>query len=261
MKQIVFRPTGAPKAAFLTALILLCGVLQAFATQADSQLIFSYNQEGYPPYLIYDEGHIGGITVEILREAVSGLGFELAVTLQPEKRGHELLVRGQVDTRGKAKEWVDYPDQFDWSAPFLEPSSVIVSRADAPITTADVNSGREMTIAAILGFHYPELKAGINQGNITRVDMRTPEKLLQLVHMGRVDGAIMDLFTARWLIRQSPDYGPKDFFMDETPLSTVGYRLMFNKNADWRGFIKRFDAKIETMKTEGRIQAIIDGYR
>lgn len=247
-------------AAALAAAVFFCA-LPATAGPDNGLLVFSYNEEGYPPYLIREKNRITGITIDILRDALNELGVKLLITLQPEKRGHQLLTRGQVDARGKALEWVDKPGEFKWSAPFLESSSVIISNAKAPITYDALLTGRGLTIAAILGFHYPELDEHQHLGRVTRVDVRDAEKLLLLVHKGRVDGAVIDLFTARWLIRQNPEYSPDDFHITTPTLSTVGYRLMFNGNLNWEPFIKRFDAEVARMRDNGRIKAIINRYR
>lgn len=246
--------------AVLTAAVFLCAQ-PATAGPDNGLLVFSYNEEGFPPYLYREGNRITGITVEILREALKGIGFDLLITLEPEKRGHQQLVRGQVDARGKALEWVDNPGEFKWSQPFLEPSTVVISNADNPVTHDSLLNGHGLTIAAISGFCYPDLDRFQRLGRISRVNVHDVEKLLLLVHMKRVDGAIIDLFTARWLIQQNPDYSPEDFHITTPALSTVGYRLMFNRNMDWDPFIERFDAQIARMLAAGRIDAIIDNYR
>ncbi|MBU1001354.1 MAG: transporter substrate-binding domain-containing protein [Proteobacteria bacterium] len=230
------------------------------AGPADGRLVLSYNEDGYPPYLIEEDDRITGITVEILQQALKRIDFELTITLHPEKRGQELLERGEVDARGKAREWVQHPEQYDWTEPFLEPSTIIVSSTRTPIRTPSIQAMQDMSIAAILGFSYPPLEQAFLQGLIQRVDVHNAQKQLFLTHMGRVDGAVIDDFTAQWLMAHSKEYTAKDFYIASPAVETVGYRLMFTRQQDWKPFIKLFDAEIKRMQQDGSIQMILDKY-
>lgn len=147
MNHYPLAPLRAILAAFSVAVLLLVSYGAALASPTHKLLILSYNENGFPPYLIQENGQFSGITVDILKQALKNLDFELVITLHPEKRGQELLERGGVDARGKAREWVPDPERYDWSEPFLEPTSVIVSKAATPISTPTIQAMRGMSIA------------------------------------------------------------------------------------------------------------------
>ncbi|BBD07782.1 substrate-binding periplasmic protein [Desulfovibrio ferrophilus] len=260
MKQYPLAPLRAILTAALVVTLLLVPC-NSLAGPDDGLLTLSYNEDGYPPFLIEQEGKISGITVDILTRALQRLDYKLAITLHPEKRGQELLLRGEVNARGKAKEWVLHPEFYDWSEPFLEPHSVIISPADKPILTPTIANMQGLSIAAIHGFSYPYLDEAFTQNSLHRVNVRNAQKLLVLTHKKRVDGAVIDRFTALWLIKNSDEYSLEDFHIAAHPLSTLGYRLMFNKKQNWKPFIKRFNSEIKHMKADGTIQSILDNYR
>lgn len=260
MKQYTFAPIRAILiAAFLA--ILIFEPINSYAGPSDGIVTMSYNMDGYPPFFIEKDGKFSGITVEILREAFERLNFKLAITLHPEKRGQDLLFRGQVDARGKAKEWVDHPEFYDWSVPFLEPHSVIVSPADAPIMNPTIDQMQGLTLATIHGFSYPYLDKAFKSELIHRVNVSSPKKLLLLTHKKRADGAIIDRYTALWFMKKFPDFDRNDFYISPQPQGKLDYRLMFTKKQDWKPFIKKFNTVIKQMKADGTIQNILNNYR
>ena len=224
-------------------------------------LTLSYTEGGYPPYYIVGEDADSGITHDILVHALGDMGWSLRTVFHSEPRGLAQLDRNMVDCRGKAKEWINNPDAYLWTEPFLSPQEVLVSRAESPVEYKDALKGRDLIIVGIFGFSYPLLKPCCNGGSTRRIDVASPDHQLFLVKLGRADAAVMDEFTARWLIKTSEQYDASKFHISTIEGAQVGYRLMFNKIRDWGPFIHSFDERIAEMRKNGDIDRILDNYR
>ena len=91
--------------------------------------------------------------------------------------------------------------------------------------------------------------------------MASPDHQLFLVGLGRADAAIMDEFTARWLIKTTDKYNADQYHIAPIDGARVGYRLMFNKMRDWGPFINSFNKRIAALRANGDIERILDLYR
>jgi len=255
-----------PRTVFLLLLAVILGAWTAPRAHADpcvlSQVLtLSYTEGGYPPYYIVDGDVHTGITHDILVSALTDMGWSLRTVFHSEPRGLIQLDRNMVDCRGKAKEWIDNPDDYLWTEPFLFPQEVLVSRAEAPVDFEDTLSGKDLVIVGIFGFAYPRLKPCCDGGSTRRIDVASPDHQLFLLKLGRADAAIMDEFTARWLIKTSGQYKVDEFHIPPIDGTRVGYRLMFSKLRDWGPFIHSFDKRIAEMRKRGDIDRILRSYR
>lgn len=245
----------------LVLLVLFCSSVSSARADAARHLVFDYNETGVPPYVIRGPEGVSGITYDILSEALRGMGWKLRMTFHPELRGQKFLDEDRVDCRGKAQEWVKNADRYYWTEPFLSPSNSLVTRSDSPPLDPSPESLRGRSIAGILGFNYPGLAEAFGKGEIRRVDKKTLHECLLLVLKKRADGALVDYSTALWLFSEASEYGPEDFNIARIPGESFDYRLMFNKNRDWRPFIKLFNERIRVMREDGTIDRIMAKYQ
>lgn len=243
-------------------MLLACALLTAGPSEAaDGVLVFDYIKGGVPPFVMDAPEGATGITFDILTHALRHMGWKLRVVFHPEMRGKTLLDRGEVDARGKAREWVANPEDYYWSEPFLTPCDVLVSSADAPVAATRSGDLQGRTIVCIHGYFYPALDEAFRRGAVNRMDVDSGIKQMHLVDKGRADAAIMDEDQVRWLLRTDPHFKTERFVVSHIEGSEADYRLMFSKSRDWRPFIRRFNEEIRRMRADGTIEAICAKYR
>lgn len=245
--------------------LLVCiagGALDARAADATKTITMFVPDLDWPPYLITDpEYQDEGALVEIFKAVVKPMGYRVLAKQLPDKRGWELLRSGQIDVHMKAKEWVENPDDYLWSEPFLLSEDVLVFPASSSASFATEVSLYGKTVVAIEGFIYPGMEPLFDDGKVLRVDSTSPYTMLELLARGRVDAALLNRAETQWLFRTRPDLRPKRFRIDEVPCASACYRYVFTKDDKWLPFIKEFNIRLETMKKNGTIKAILDQYR
>ena len=104
----------------LLLLTALSGTNSALAAQARNRLILFIAHADVPPYYIDEPGQPGkGILPDMLRAITESLDMTFTVRRLPDKRGWDMLRKGDVDVYASAREWVLEPDRFLWTEPFL----------------------------------------------------------------------------------------------------------------------------------------------
>ena len=256
-----YRPHVLILALILLSTYLSFGSFPAKAFAEDKTIVMFIPDTDWPPYLIDDPKFPGGgVLVDVLTAVAAPLGYTVETKRLPNKRGWMMLDKGEVDVHAKAKEWVKHPDMYLWTEPFMVNEDVMIYPANKPLhyTTPEKLYGK--TVAAMDGFVYPALEPHFASYKITRRGVASPFAMLELVARERVDAALVNRSETQWLFRNRPDLGPERFVMDETPFDSAGYRYAFTKEGDWQPFIDAFNASLEEMKKNGKLQEILSKY-
>ena len=215
----------------------------------------------WPPYLINTPGHPGGVFVEVLREAVGSLGYTVVPVRLPNKRGWSMLDNGEVDVHIKAKDWVEDPDRYEWSIPFMKNENVLVYAADSDLKYDSPKSMLGKSIGTIKGFIYPALEPYFKDGRIRRVDCASPYTMLELVALHRIDAAVVNRIETLYLFRTEPNLHPERYRLDDTPCGVAWYRYLFPKGRGWNPLIGKLNKGLKAMMRDGRLDAILARYR
>lgn len=232
------------------------------ANADDKTIIMFIPDTDWPPYLINDPRYPGGgVLLEVMRAVVTPLGYEVKTCRLPNKRGWELLNCREVDAHAKAKEWVKYPDNYQWTAPFMLHEGVLLYRSNNNLEYTKPEALYGKTLVGIKGFIYPTLEPHFGPGKIHRIDVSNPFAMLELLNLGRVDAAMVNKNETLWLFKNRPDLNPERFRLDSKPFGSAGYRYVFNNDKRWAPFIEKFNARLDEMKRNGDLDKILDQYR
>ena len=226
-------------------------------------LRLGYVTEGWPPYIIVggEPEDDRGIVPDLVRKAVAEAGGEVSFVRYPDRRGVELVREGEIDAWPKAREWVENPEDFVWSAPLLLSEDVLVSRADRPATFRTISDLFGLRLGTVLGYGYPTLDDAFRTGRIERVDLHDAQTQLEMLDRGRVDAVVMERRIADWALRHTPGLNRDDFRLSTRNVHSVQYRLMFTGRRDWADFVSRFDAAVARMRASGELAALFKKYR
>lgn len=246
--------------ALAAALLVWCAI--PAAADELKELTICSPKEGWPPFIIPEDelGQERGIMIDVLREAASRNGYTIKIVHLPEKRAQMVLKEGGVDAHPKAMEWVDNPDDFNWTDPIVESTDVVIirrhnERSEVPRTLTGFNLG------VMLGYVYPALEEYFQDGSIKRRDARTTESLLRMVLRDHVDAAVTNQHVANWIIHNNDDLSHDDFVVGDKPIDSAPYRFAFTKAWYSLEFIKLFNRELKIMKKDGTFETILNRYK
>ena len=225
-------------------------------------LVLFMPDEDWPPYQMNDPSFQSeGVILDVLREMIKPFGLSLGIEALPKRRGWDMLTHGEVDIHASAREWVEEPDRFLWTEPFLLNEDVLLFKAGKTIPYVSPDSLKGCSVAAMDDFVYPVLEPSFREGTIKRVDCESPYSMLEMLDRGRVDAALVNRGETLWLFRNHPELHPERFAMDKTPFDSAWYRFILPRERGWEKYIGLFNQRLKAMKRDGTLKAILDRYR
>lgn len=246
------------------ALALICCAAAPPAAHADRgrTLLFGCPASGWPPFILPDGHPAGpGFMLEVFIKAADALGYDVAIRRIPEKRALTDLKNGGIDVFAKAREWVGAPESYLWSAPVIYSTDVLVLRAEDQRPCNSPNDLKGLKVGTVLHYHYPKLQPLFDSGKAHRVDTSCAMAQMHMLSHGNTDVAVINSHVAMWLAKHTPGLSPESFRQADVPLDSAPYRYAFTMARSWGAFIKLLDHEIESMREDGRMEAILDHYR
>lgn len=250
--------------ASLTLVLSSLSATGAFATEnaasQDSERVFRFNvsPNGYPPYLINEEGKQSGIMWDVVTVIADRLDYEVVPEKIPRKRVDQMLSEGYIDATTRAKEWTDNPDEFAFTDPVVNIEEVLFVPKGSDLQFENLEDLFSRTLVTHLGYHYPALEPHFESGKITRFDVsRDKDMFSYVLHGNDMDAAVADRLVGKWILLNEDMQN--QFRTTSTTLSEYGFRLMFRK--DWAGFAESFNRELEAMQENGELDEILSNYR
>ena len=193
----------------LSALMLcwLTVVTPCLAAEAVGTLRLSVPDDGYPPYVVLQEGEPQGLLIKPLREAARRAGIELEFVLLPEMRSQYMLDSGHVDGRMESPDWTANPDDYLWSDLVVWLDDVLIYRNDQPFDLEYEEGLQGGEIITHLGYVYPALEPAFASGSLTRRDKLTEQDMLNTLLLSQSETAralIMGRDVAQWYLAAQP---------------------------------------------------------
>lgn len=219
---------------------------------------FNVSPNGYPPYLITEDGKQSGIMWDVVTAIASRLNYVVVPEQIPRKRVDQMLKEGYIDATTRAKEWTDNPDEFAFTDPVVDIEEVLFVPKDSELEFEGPEDLFSHTLVTHLGYRYPSLEPHFLAGTIKRFDVSRDKDMFHYVlHGEKMDAAIADRLVGKWILRNENMQG--EFRTTSTTLSQYGFRLMLRK--DCESFAESFNRELQTMKENGELEEILSNYR
>ncbi|WP_394699831.1 substrate-binding periplasmic protein [uncultured Pseudodesulfovibrio sp.] len=234
----------------------------AWAEPGGKGMVMFIAHADVPPYYIANSGGVNnGILMDVLRAVTGPLDRTVTSMRLPDKRGWYMLTHGGLDVYATAREWIENPDRFLWTDPFMANEDVLVYRVGSPQIYSGPESLLGRNVACIRGFIYPPLEASFKSGKITRLDAPSPEAMLELLLRGRADAVLVNRTEILWLLRTDKNLEPHRFRIDPQPVDRAFIRFLFPRDRGWEPMVDAFNRRLEAMRTDGSLKAILDRYQ
>lgn len=227
--------------------------------QAGERLLrFNVSPDGYPPYLIDDDGGQSGIMWDVVTLIAGRLDYQVVAEKVPRKRVDQMLLDGYIDATTRAKEWTDQPEDFAFTEPVVNIEEVLFVPTSSDLDFQAPEDLFSTTLVTHLGYHYPRLEPYFESGQITRFDVARDRDMFRYVlHGPDLDAAVADRLVGKWILLNDGMQG--DFRVLPETLSQYGFRIMFRK--DWKDFASSFDRELQAMRENGELDRILSNYR
>ena len=230
------------------------------ASAASHQKTFRFNvsPNGYPPYLIVEQEQPSGIIWDVVSLIGQRLDYKVVPKKVPRKRVDEMLLDGMIDGTSRAREWTETPNLFLFTDSVVPIEEVFFVPRESKLEYRSPQDLYSKTVVTHLGYHYPDLEAHFDAGNIRRFDVSRDQDMFTFVlHGDRFDAAVADRLVGQWILKEQ---GLQDQFRTTgRGINQVDFRIMLRK--DSKEFVDAFNAELKTIRKNGELDAILTKYR
>lgn len=241
------------------ALLVLAGACPAHPVLAGDAVTFALFTRGWPPFEMVVDGDPEGAALDIFRISMPE-GVGTLVQMLPASRSVLRTPGDGVYTRLECREWMKDADLYLWSDPVLTLRTVLLSRRDRAVEYAGAASLHGLVIGCIKSYSYPGVEPLFKSGKAVRYDVNSDVVLLRMLKAGRVDAALFDQFTVRWLIGKSPELSMEDFHFAARPVGRSELRFAFNRHPGWEKRLPEVNERIRINRELGIYERIMDRY-
>lgn len=245
----------------LPTLLFLLSLTAPYVVMAEGRTVtLSVFARGWAPFEIVNGEAPSGIAVDIFNQIIPD---SINKNVDYYSKPRQLLANDNapIYSRLEAMEWVPDPERFLWSDPILREDSIIISPARAPLRYTGPKSLEGTTLGCIGNYTYHTIEPLFEQGKAVRYDVNKDILLLRMVKSGRVDGAAINKRTALWLLKTTPTLSREDFHFSEQPISTVWLRFAFNHIKEWDACLSFVNQRIQAIREDGTLEAILSKYQ
>jgi polar amino acid transport system substrate-binding protein len=237
------------------AISCLCLITFGSRVCADEKTIVLAHETSWPPHYGKDLKD-GGYTVEVVREALKRVGYELETVWLPWKRAQVEAARGDCDGLGASYYTKERASKFAYSDPVATTEIVFFKRTEDDIRYSRLEDLKPYKIGTGFGYGYPEefLKANYLQ-KIEAYDVKT--NITRLLHK-RIDLIIESRQTIVFYLNQEyPDMTNSLEILGE-PLETMSLYVPFSKNRpNYKQKVEDFNRGLKVIKQDGTYQKIM----
>jgi len=237
------------------AIICLCSIPFSSRVCADDKVIVLAHETSWAPHY-GNELEDGGYTVEIIREALQRVGYELETVWLPWKRAQVEAARGDYDGLGASYYTEERATKFAYSDPIAATEIVFFKRTEDDIKYSELEDLKPYKIGTGFEYGYPEkfLKADYLQ-KIEAYELKT--NIARLLHK-RVDLIIGSREAILFYLKL--EYPNKIQFVEilGKPLEKLSLYVPFSKmTPDYKQKVEDFNRGLKMIREDGTYQKIM----
>ena len=208
------------------------------------------------PWQIVDNGQLKGITPDILHELGKRTGTTMNIRWMPHKRVMIAFEKGIIDMEPTVNPaWRETSRTVSvYTNPFYTTRDIILIRKELRFQASSVRDFYGMTLGCGLGYYYPEgFQKAFEEGHIFREDNPVSEKNLAKLLLKRIDGIIVDMIQARYIMKKR-GIDPGEFFRAYAfKPSQLCMRLHHNR----KDLLPILNHALESMQADGTIDRLV----
>jgi len=249
------RPPAPPRPSLRwlagLALAAVASAVTAQGAPAPLRYVLPTNQ-AMPLLAMAGSRPVDGLLKDIAETLAAGLGRPLQYVVLPAKRAASALHRGDADVHCYVQPgWLE--GQLLWTQRFITSAEVVAASRDAPALAALSGLAGE-PVGTVLGYHYPKLDAALPRA-FNRQDVVDADTNLRRLAVGRVRYVLTDRLSLQHFIKRHPGAGLREVL--EFDRTELGCAVSPREAAA----LEAINQALRQMRTEGRLNQILDRYR
>lgn len=221
--------------------------------------------EPWAPYSVQENGEYTGIDLDIAKAVLADMGCQVEFVQRPWKRLLLEIEQGKVDMTASASR-TDEREKFGYfSLPYRTESVVMFVAAGQSSNYSNISSlkdiaATEFKLGVARGYYYGEEYAALENtaefaDNLQSAgDDATNYKKLAA---NRLDGILADPFSAAAGLKE---LGLSDKVEKHSTIYSDNIYFLMSRQSISQAFVESFNQSLQSMKSDGRLQSIIDQY-
>ncbi len=241
--------------AFALAIICLCSITFGSRVVAGDKIIVLAHETSWAPHYGKDLKQ-GGYTVEIIREALKRVGYELETVWLPWKRAQVEAARGDYDGLGASYYNEERASKFAYSDPIATTEVVFFKRTEDDIKYSKLEDLKPYKIGTGFGYGYPEkfVKADYLK-KVEAYELKT--NITRLLHK-RIDLIIGSRKAILFYLKQEYPDRINSLEILGNPLETLSLYVPFSKmKPNYKQKVEDFNRGLKMIKEDGTYHKIM----
>ena len=241
--------------AFALAIICLCSTTFGSRVLAGDNIIVLAHETSWAPHYGKDLKQ-GGYTVEIIREALKRVGYELETVWLPWKRAQVEAARGDYDGLGASYYNEERASKFAYSDAIATTEVVFFKRTEDDIKYSKLEDLKPYKIGTGFGYGYPEkfVKADYLK-KVEAYELKT--NITRLLYK-RIDLIIGSRKAILFYLKQKYPDRINSLEILGNPLETLSLYVPFSKmKPNYKQKIEDFNCGLKMIKEGGTYHKII----
>ena len=247
-------------------LVPLLLLLSSAVASADSPCALTQRWNEDPPYSMkMPDGHVGGITVDVVRMALGRMGCSAVLVEMPWARAMAELQAGRLDILPGMLRSPEREVFAHFAMERANARNVLFAHVDAqarwPRQSLDEILHSDFKLGAQIGVNYGQAFVALDRDPAFHRVLElgaSRMRLWQMLKLRRIDGLIADEWTARYELAQ---LGMQDSVRATGLVITEeAAGIAFGKASVKLEFVQRFDAILASMERDGSYRAIVQKY-
>jgi len=241
--------------AFALAIICLCSTTFGSLVFAGDKIIVLAHETSWAPHYGKDLKQ-GGYTVEIIREALKRVGYELETVWLPWKRAQVEAARGDYDGLGASYYNEERANKFVHSDPIATTEVVFFKRTEDDIKYSKLEDLKPYKIGTGFGYGYPEEFAKADY--LKKVEAyKLKTNITRLLHK-RIDLIIGSRKAILFYLKQKYPDRINSLEILGNPLETLSLYVLFSKNKpNYKQKVEDFNRGLKMITEDGTYQKIM----
>jgi ABC-type amino acid transport substrate-binding protein len=204
----------------------------------------------FEPFAMVENGRSTGLVLDAVAEAMQRMKAPFVFVLLTLDAAEPALAEGKVDALAAKGDTAERRVRFDFSAPIVVTGGALFARAGTPAAKRLADFAGKVVVTPRRGPLFAQIAKSAPE--VTLREARSYAESLALVLAGEADAAALNWHVG---IRMARAKHPGKFALPNEPYIALPLALAVAKGTH-ADVLKRFDAELAAMKSDGTLKAI-----
>lgn len=213
----------------------------------------------YAPYSYLKEGRPTGIDIDIVTAIAKKIDLSVSFKIIPWSRLKQNVRAGKIDCAMAFLKSSTYTDNMIFmNSPITTGYFTLFIEENNTEKLQTLTDFYGLTVGVNRGFKAPLVfNQAVANNLIKKYEVGDEQQSLQMLLKSRLSGVLTDKVVGMFNLQQ---LGITTIVPLKKPITSIAVYLIFSKNMQVSGLVKKFDIALAALRQEGTYQLIIDKY-